>query len=94
MEREEWLREDRYTEENLERVRKFKAVADRVGCSRAQLALAWAAAQEGVSSIILGANRLEQLRENLGALTIEIAPQLEEELRELFPMEQTSGYSQ
>ena len=93
LEREEWLREDRYTEDNLERVWKFKAVADRRECSRAQLALAWAAAQEGVSSVILGASRLEQLQENLGALAIEITPQLDQQLQELFPAEGISGNS-
>ena len=88
METEEWLREERYNDENLERVRKFKALADRVECSRAQLALAWVAAQEGVSSVILGANCLDQLRENLGALTIEVSPELDQELQELFPVPQ------
>ena len=88
METEEWLREEHYNEENLERVRKFKALADQAECSRAQLALAWVAAQEGVSSVILGANRLEQLRENLGALTIEVTPELDQEMQELFPVPQ------
>ena len=88
METEEWLREERYNDENLERVRKLKSLADRVECSRAQLALAWVAAQEGVSSVILGANRLEQLRENVGALTIEVTPELDQELQELFPIPQ------
>ena len=88
METEEWLREERYNNENLERVRKFKTLANRVECTRAQLALSWVAAQEGVSSVILGANRLEQLRENLGALTIDVTPQLDQELQELFPVPQ------
>ena len=48
----------------------------------------WVAAQQGVSSVILGANRLEQLRENLAALTIEITPELDQELQELFPVPQ------
>ncbi|MFH0982143.1 MAG: aldo/keto reductase [Planctomycetota bacterium] len=85
MAHEEWLRGERYTEEILERVRKFKAYADALGCSRAQLALAWVAAQEGVSSVILGASRLEQLRENLGALVITMDAELNHKLGELFP---------
>ena len=93
METEEWLREDHYNEENLERVRKFKALADRMECSRAQLALAWVAGQEGVSSIILGANRLEQLKENLAALAIDITAEIDQELRELFPVAQASQRS-
>ena len=93
MEAEEWLREDHYNEENLERVRKFKALADRMECSRAQLALAWVARQEGVSSVILGANRIEQLKENLAALAIDITAEIDRELRELFPVAQASQRS-
>lgn len=85
MDQEEWLREERYTEENLERVRQFKRYADRMECTRAQLALAWVAAQPGVSSVILGANRPEQLEENLAALAIQITPELDEDLKNLFP---------
>ena len=85
MAREEWLRGDRYTEGNLDRVRKFKALADERGHTRAQLALAWAEAQEGVSSVILGATRLEQLQENLGALDITIDEDTNRALDDLFP---------
>ncbi len=85
LERLEWLREEALTEERLERVRKFKAHADGAGCSRAQLALAWAAAQPGVSSVILGVTRLEQLRENLAALKVEVSPELTASLDETFP---------
>jgi len=85
MAREEWLREYRYTNENLDRVRAFKPYANAAGCSRAQLALAWAAAQDGVSSVILGASRLKQLRENLGALDVTVDDDLRSGLDELFP---------
>lgn len=82
---EEWLREDRYTEGNLDRVRRFKAQADRLGCTRAQLALAWTAAQPGVSSVILGVSSLEQLTENLGATHVALTEEVSRSLDELFP---------
>ncbi len=85
MAQEEWLRKDRLTEKNLERVRRFKVFADALGCSRAQLALAWVEAQEGVSSVVLGAASLKQLRENLGALAIRLDEDLNRKLIELFP---------
>ncbi len=85
MDREEWLREGRFNEANLKRVREFKDHADRLGCSRAQLALAWVAAQPQVSSVILGATRLEQLQENLGALKVAVSGDLDQALRRLFP---------
>ncbi len=83
----EWLQDSLYREEYLERTRRFKILAEELGCSRAQLAIAWVAAQEGVSSVILGATRVEQLKENLGALEVEITPEIQEKLNEIFPAE-------
>lgn len=83
----DWLREAVLTEENRERVRKAKPLAERLGATRAQMALAWAAAQEGVSSVITGATRPEQLRENLGALSVRISPETARAIDALFPVE-------
>jgi aryl-alcohol dehydrogenase-like predicted oxidoreductase len=44
------------------------------GCTPAQLALAWNAAQPGVTAPIIGPRTLDQLVDNLGALEVEIAP--------------------
>jgi len=81
----DWLRESWHTDDRIERVRRFKSIADRIGHSRTRLALAWAARQPDVSSVILGATSVDQLNENLGALEIEITPELLVELDELFP---------
>ncbi|MGC8509075.1 MAG: potassium channel beta subunit family protein [Thiomonas sp.] len=51
-------------------VGEFEAIARQLGCSTAQLALAWVAHNPRVSTVILGASRLEQLHENLGALDV------------------------
>ena len=51
-------------------MRALKAIADELGCSLAQLAIAWCAANPHVSSVITGASRVEQLEENLGALDV------------------------
>lgn len=80
-----WLKESLYADENLERVRKMKPIAEELGCSRAQLALAWAASQRGISSVITGANRLPQLEENLKALDVRMTPDVAERLDGLFP---------
>lgn len=45
-------------------------IAVELDCSMAQLALAWAASNPRVSSVILGASTLAQLHENLGALAV------------------------
>ncbi|GIW72833.1 MAG: voltage-gated potassium channel [Planctomycetota bacterium] len=81
----EWLREEWLREEHLARVRRMKPLADELGCSRAQLALAWAAAQPGVSSVLLGATSVEQLRENLGALQVRLSEEVLRQLDEIFP---------
>lgn len=51
-------------------VGEFEAIAKQLGCSMAQLALAWVAHNPRVSTVILGASRLSQLQENLGALDV------------------------
>ena len=44
-----------------------REVADQRGATMAQVALAWLAQQPAVTSVILGARTLEQLKDNLGA---------------------------
>jgi aryl-alcohol dehydrogenase-like predicted oxidoreductase len=53
-------------------VRAVLAVADEVGATPAQIALAWTRRRAGVFPI-LGARRLSQLEDNLGALTVELS---------------------
>jgi voltage-dependent potassium channel beta subunit len=55
---------------NIERVRRLTAIADELGCSVAVLSLAWAASNENVTTVILGASKKEQLIENLRALSV------------------------
>jgi voltage-dependent potassium channel beta subunit len=67
----EWLRERLHTEEGqhrIEAVGKLTAIARELSMNMAQLALAWCLKNPNVSTVILGASRVEQLRENLGAL--------------------------
>jgi aryl-alcohol dehydrogenase-like predicted oxidoreductase len=64
----EWLRGMLADEGRNKRVQKLKAVADDLGCSLSQLAIAWCAHNPNVSTVITGASRPEQVHENLGAL--------------------------
>jgi len=73
-----------YTKENVDKVRKMKKLADELGCTRAQLALAWAAAQPGITSVITGATKVEQVKDNLGALDIEITGEITAALDDIF----------
>ncbi len=60
------------TEENRKKVLKLKAVADELGLTRTQLALAWVLRLPGISSAITGATRPEQIRESLGAAGVDL----------------------
>jgi voltage-dependent potassium channel beta subunit len=69
----EWLREELVgapAQPKIGVVKKLKSVADRLGCTRAQLAIAWCIKNPRVSSAITGATRAEQMKENLGALQV------------------------
>ena len=79
----EWLRtryESDDAQRNIERVRRLAAVAADLGCSMAQLALAWCLANPRVSTVITGASRLEQVQENMAAM--EVAERLTPEVLE------------
>ncbi len=51
-------------------VGQLDAVAQELNCSLAQLAIAWVARNPRVSTVILGASKLAQLQDNLGALAV------------------------
>ncbi len=52
-----------------------QAIASERGVSMAQVALAWVADRPLVSSVILGARTMEQLRDNLGAAGLHLTPE-------------------
>ncbi|KAL8343084.1 hypothetical protein RB598_004436 [Gaeumannomyces tritici] len=54
--------------ENIGKVVKLKPIADRLGITQSQLALAWCLKNDNVSSVITGASRPEQVVENCQAL--------------------------
>ncbi len=68
----DWLRSDLYRDEVIGTVRRLKPIADELGVTRAQLAIAWTLRQPGVSSAITGATRPDQLDETLKAIEIEL----------------------
>jgi voltage-dependent potassium channel beta subunit len=64
----EWLREDFESEQavnNLEKVRQLTPIAQSLGLSRAQLAIAWCLKNPNVSTVITGASKPEQVIENM-----------------------------
>ena len=61
------------TDENSKKVKDLKSVADDLGITRAQLALAWVLRQPGVSSVITGATKVSQLEDNVKAAEVELS---------------------
>ena len=73
-----WLEED-----VLERVQRIVPVADRLGITMAQLALAWVLREQNVASAIVGASRPEQIRDNAEASGIDLDPETLAELQQI-----------
>ena len=64
----------------VEKVKRLTPIAQELGCTMAQLAIAWCLSNEDVSTVITGASRPEQVVENMKAL--EITDLLTEEVQE------------
>jgi aryl-alcohol dehydrogenase-like predicted oxidoreductase len=60
-------------DKNLELVRALKTIADEKGCTVAQLAIAWVAAQGEDIVPLIGARKRERLAEAIGALDIDLS---------------------
>ena len=70
MENLAYLRDSLLSVEKNAAVALLVPIADELGGSLAQLALAWTAKNPRVSSVITGASKLSQLQQNLGALAL------------------------
>ncbi|XP_044147887.1 voltage-gated potassium channel subunit beta-1 isoform X1 [Bufo gargarizans] len=69
----QWLKVKIVSEEGRKQQSKLKdliPIAERLGCTLPQLAVAWCLRNEGVSSVLLGSSNPEQLIENLGAIQV------------------------
>ncbi len=79
----DWLRQmvlGEGAEQNIAKIRGLAEVADDLGCSQAQLAIAWCLRNPRVSTVITGASRPEQVHENMKAL--DVAPLLTDDVLE------------
>ena len=74
----DWLRNALTDTQKLEAVRALQPVAADLGCTLAQLAIAWCAANPNVSTVITGASRAEQVTENMKAM--DVLPKLTSEV--------------
>ncbi|MBC6990508.1 aldo/keto reductase [Hymenobacter sp. BT491] len=65
----------KFTDRNWGVLNALRTVATSLDRPLAQVALAWAAAQPGITSLILGASKLEQLHDNLASLELHLTPE-------------------
>jgi aryl-alcohol dehydrogenase-like predicted oxidoreductase len=66
----------------IEKVKKLTSIAEKLGGNVSQLALAWAAANPNVSTVILGATKVEQIHDNCKAIKMvdKLTPEVMEEI--------------
>jgi aryl-alcohol dehydrogenase-like predicted oxidoreductase len=77
--------QDDNLDHNLALVRRVEELAEKKGCTPAQLALAWVLAQGEDIVPIPGTKRLECLEENLGALRVTLTPDDLAQLNDALP---------
>ncbi|MGC9468703.1 MAG: L-glyceraldehyde 3-phosphate reductase [Anaerolineae bacterium] len=63
-----FLRPSHVTDEKLDKVRQLKKLADARGQTMAQLALAWVLRHPTVTSALIGASRVSQIEDSVGAV--------------------------
>jgi voltage-dependent potassium channel beta subunit len=66
----EWLSDVLSDGTALAKVERLRPIADELGCTLAQMSLAWCAANPNVSSVITGASRASQVAENFAAIDV------------------------
>lgn len=65
-----WLREKMLNDDNINKVGQLIEVAEDLGTTAANLAIAWCLKNQNVSTVITGATKLEQLKQNLTSLDV------------------------
>ncbi len=82
----EWLKNNLTNEQKLARVAALEPIAEELGCTLSQLALAWCLRNPFVSTVITGASRVSQVHENMKAADVveKITPELLEKIDVIF----------
>jgi len=84
-----WLHKDIKDKDRLAKVRALQPIAKELGCTLSQLSLAWCLKNPNVSTVILGASKVEQLHENLKAdkFVSKLTPKVMEKIDKAFGVE-------
>ena len=76
----EWLKEKNVTEEKLSKVTAINELANELDMSLPIMSLAWCLKNENISTVILGASKMSQLKENIKS--IDVLSQMDESVME------------
>ncbi|MDO7610069.1 MAG: aldo/keto reductase [Crocinitomicaceae bacterium] len=76
----EWLKEKNVTEEKLSKVAALNELANGLDMSLPVMSLAWCLKNENISTVILGASKMSQLKENIKS--IDVLGQMDESVME------------
>lgn len=82
-----------YREYDFQIVERVVALAQRLGVEPAQVALAWLLHKPGVTAPIIGASKMHQLDQAIGALDVELSFEDMQYLEELYQPHPVLGYS-
>ena len=66
----EWLKEKNVTEEKLSKVSALHDLSNELGMSLPEMSLAWCLKNDNVSTVILGASKISQLKENMKSIDV------------------------
>jgi len=81
----EWLLPRFTNPEKIAKVKNLQSVAKDLGCTPAQLAVAWCLKNSNVSTVITGASRVSQIHENMKALGVveKLTPEVMETIEQI-----------
>jgi len=66
----DWLKDSTLSDARIEKVKQLTKIADGIGTSMTNMALAWCLKNPDVSTLILGASKVAQLEQNLSSLEV------------------------
>lgn len=78
--------QERFTDDRRQRVIQLKPIADELGITRAQLALAWVLRHPSISSVITGATKAAHVENNVQAAEAKLDPEVIDRINEIFPL--------
>jgi aryl-alcohol dehydrogenase-like predicted oxidoreductase len=81
-----------FTERNFDVVDVLREVADEIGRSMAEVALSWVATRPGVSSVLIGASRPEQVSQNIASLDVSLTSEQRDRLEQASALPSINPY--